>query len=358
MSNTLGTILRLTTFGESHGAAVGAVLDGCPPGIIIDEKAIIEELDRRQTGKLFFSSKRIEPDEVEFLSGLLKERTTGAPVAFIVRNKDARPSDYADLKSLYRPSHADFSWEQKFGMRDTSGGGRSSARALLPCVIAGVIARSILRQFRCNVQAWVSAIGPYSFKSESKFTQNAIESSLVRCPDKKTSEQMIRWLKEIHSLGDTAGGVITCRISGCAAGLGEPVFDKLNASLAHAMMNINSVKGFEFGSGFDAAKMLGSEHNDAFTMRNGHIRTLTNHDGGIQGGISNGEDIIFRVAFKPVSSIGIEQQTVNKAGKKTSLRIRGRHDACVVPRAIPIVEALAGLVIADHYLMQKTRMKP
>jgi chorismate synthase len=355
MSNTMGTILRLTTFGESHGAAVGAVLDGCPPGIIIDEKAIREELEKRRTGAAFFSSPRKEADEVEFLSGLLKGRTTGAPIAFMVRNKDTRSADYRNLKGLYRPSHADFSWDQKFGIRDIAGGGRSSARALLPCVVAGVIARNILKPMNCSVLAWVSAIGPYDIGYEDmKTSSRAIESSLVRCPDKKVSEQMIRYLKDIHKQGDTVGGMITCRISGCSPGLGDPVSGKMQASLAHAMMNINSVKGFEYGAGFGAAKMKGSEHNDAFTSQNGRIRTMTNHDGGIQGGITNGEDIIFRIAFKPVSSIAMEQETVNRHGKKATILIKGRHDSCVVPRAVPIVEALAKFVIADHYLKQKT----
>jgi len=355
MSNTLGNILRLTTFGESHGPAIGGVLDGCPPGIRIEEKSIQHELGRRSPGNQFFSSSRKEPDKVEFLSGLLKGCSTGAPIAFIVRNKNAKPTEYDHLKDLYRPSHADFSWEQKFGVRDASGGGRSSARVLLPCVVGGAIANGILKKFHCSVLAWVSAIGPYSHEVRGKVSQYAIESSPVRCPDDMTTQKILSWLKETHARGDTAGGIITCRISGCPAGLGEPVFHKLQAALAHAMMNINSVKGFEYGSGFSASRMKGSEHNDVFTMKGGQIRTLTNHDGGIQGGISNGEDIIFRVGFKPVPSIGMMQETVNSKRKKTNMRVSGRHDVCVVPRAVPIIEAMARLIIADHFLMQKTR---
>jgi chorismate synthase len=356
MRNSLGNILRLTTFGESHGPAVGGVLDGCPPGIIIEDNTIKEELKRRRTGSSFFTSARREPDEVEFLSGLLKGRTTGAPIAFMVRNKDARPADYKNLRVLYRPSHADFTWDQKFGFHDIAGGGRSSARVMLPCVVAGVIAKGILKPLNCTVLAWVSAIGPYSMNPELvKATQRSIEASPVRCPDAKTSEKMIKYLKELYAKGDTAGGIITCTVSGLPAGLGEPVFEKLHAALAHAMMNINSVKGFEYGAGFGATSMKGSEYNDAFTTTDGRIRTVTNNDGGIQGGITNGENIIFRIAFKPVSSIGLRQQTVSRHGKPASVRIKGRHDSCVVPRAVPIVEAMTRLVIADHYLMQKTR---
>ena len=359
MLNTIGKCLRLTTFGESHGPAIGGVIDGCPAGVVINMEDISQQLKRRRTGEQFYSSKRHEKDEVEFLSGISKGITIGTPLAFIIRNLDAKPADYIKLQNVYRPSHADYSWEQKFDLPLGSGGGRSSARALVPCVVAGSIAASILSSTPIKIIAWVSQIGPYGIHlPDGPFPQADINSNSLRCPDKKAAKNMLAWLEELKHKGDTTGGIITCSVTGCHAGIGEPFFGKLHAELAHAMMCINSVKGFEYGSGFCAAAMKGSEYNDALVVKNGCVHTATNHDGGINGGISNGEDIIFRVAFKPVSSLGMEQNTLNKDKKPIKIKIHGRHDTCVVPRAVPIVEAFAYLVIADHFLMQKIRKNP
>lgn len=356
MQNTLGTILRLTTFGESHGPVVGGVVDGCPAGIRISEKEIAHQLKRRKTGLHAFASSRKEADTVEFLSGVRQQLTLGSPIAFIVRNKGQKPEDYNALNNVFRPSHADYAWHQKYGLSSGSGGGRSSARVLLPCVVAGCIANDILKPFGISVMAWVSAIGGIALPDDfEQIDPKSIESGALRCPDEKTSAKMLKLLEALQKKGDSTGGIVSCRISGVPASWGEPVFGKLHASLAHAMMGINSVKGFELGSGFAAAAMRGSVYNDELAILKGKVITRTNHDGGINGGISNGQDICFRLAFKPVPSIQTEQHTITRDKKPTTVKISGRHDTCVVPRSVPIVESLARFVLADHYLMQKTR---
>jgi chorismate synthase len=352
--NSFGHILVLTTFGESHGPAVGGILDGFPALVDIDLDFIQSEVNRRRTGQSFFSSTRKEDDKIEFLSGIFEGRSTGAPIAFLARNVDAKPEHYIQLKEAYRPSHADFTWEKKFGIRDYRGGGRASARETLARVVAGALAKLYLRKSEITILGYVSQIGPCCLPAD--FTPRDPESVLnspVGCPDPETSSVMISLLEEIKTSGDTLGGVITCLVRGVPAGLGEPVFDKLSADLAKAMLSIPSVKGFEYGSGFSAAGMKGSEHNDIFISSGNSITTKTNHSGGIQGGISNGNVITFRLAFKPVASIMKDQETVDQKGEPILLKGKGRHDVCVVPRAIVIVEAMAALVIADHHLRQK-----
>jgi chorismate synthase len=333
--NSIGKALVLTTFGESHGVAVGGIIDGLPANLEIHVQYIQAELDRRSPGHDFFSSRRSEPDELEILSGVFEGKSTGAPIAFLVYNRDHKPSDYDHLKDMFRPSHADFTWEKKFGIRDPRGGGRTSARETLARVAGGALAKIFLGTRGIQIRANIIQIGKYPLANP--------ESAII-------PEEIYTFLQQIKSEGDTVGGIISCNISGVPAGLGEPVFDKLHADLAKAMMSINSVKGFEYGSGFLGASMKGSEHNDLFISKEGGIKTLTNHSGGIQGGISNGEDIYFRVAFKPVSTLMKDQETVNTAGEMSTLPGKGRHDVCVVPRALPIVEAMAALVIADHLL--------
>jgi len=354
--NTIGKIFKLTTFGESHGEATGGVIDGCPAGLKIDIDFIQKELTRRKAGQSFFSSSRKENDEVIFLSGLFDEFTTGTPLAFIVKNTNAKPDEYRTLKDLYRPSHADFTYENKYGIRDYSGGGRTSARETVARVVAGAIAKLILHHYKIKITAYVSQIGNIVLhKSYKKLDFNLIETNSVRCPDAYTAAQMQSYLEIVKKDKNTAGGVIACVVSSCPVGLGEPVFDKLQADLAKAMLSIPSVKGFEYGSGFIAASMLGSENNDIFiTDKNKRIVTKTNNSGGIQGGISNGNDIFFRVAFKPIASIMKEQKTINKSKKQIIFEIKGRHDVCVVPRAVPIVEAMTALVLTDHLLRNKT----
>lgn len=352
--NSIGHNLVLTTFGESHGPAVGGILDGFPSLIDIDLDFIQSELNRRRTGQAFFSSARKEDDLFEILSGVFEGKSTGAPIAFMVRNTDAKPEHYLQLKDAYRPSHADFTWEKKFGTRDYRGGGRSSARETVTRVIGGALAKLVLRKQGISVTGYVSQIG--NCRLDENFILKdavAILASPVGCPEPVTEARMIGLLKAAKAEGDTLGGIISCRITGASAGLGEPVFDKLSADLAKAMLSIPSVKGFEYGSGFAAASMKGSEHNDIFITRNQAITTKTNRSGGIQGGISNGNEIFFRVAFKPVASLMINQETVNREGEKVVLKGKGRYDVCVVPRAIVIVEAMAALVIADHYLRQR-----
>jgi chorismate synthase len=358
MVNTFGRLLKLTTFGESHGIAVGGVLDGLPAGIRVDTDEICRQLDRRSPSAGKFTSGRKEPDLPEFLSGVEKGKTIGTPLAFIVYNSGQRSKDYDALKDVYRPSHADYSWEKKFGVASGAGGGRSSARSLLPVVIAGTIAGNLLPAKTCKVMAWVSSVGPVDLTiPNEKITAAAIEKSELRCPDAATTKLMLAHLEKIKRSGDTAGGAITCVINNCPAGLGEPVFGKLQADLAAVMLGINSVKGFEIGEGFHSGRLTGSQYNDIFEVKNDTVRTLTNHDGGINGGISNGGQILFRVAFKPVPSVHMPQQTIDRSLKAKTLKIEGRHDTVVLPRAVPIVEALAKLVLADHYLMQKTRAK-
>jgi chorismate synthase len=349
--NSFGRILVLTTFGESHGGAVGGVLDGIPSLIDIDLDFIKSELDRRRTGQAFYSSPRKEDDQFEIISGVFEGKSTGAPIAFLVRNANARPEHYLQLKNAYRPSHADFTWEKKFGIRDYRGGGRASARETVARVIGGALAKLILLPQGISVMGYVTQIGSCSLdENDLRPDVASVTASQVGCPDPVKEAEMIRLLKAAKSDGDTLGGIISCSISGVPVGLGEPIFDKLSADLAKAMLSIPSVKGFEYGSGFSAAGMKGSEHNDPFISRNQIITTGTNHSGGIQGGISNGNEIFFRVAFKPVASLMKDQETVDRQGKKVILKGKGRYDVCVVPRAIVIVEAMAALVIADHYL--------
>jgi chorismate synthase len=347
--NTFGTLLRLTTFGESHGTAIGGVLDGCPPNVKIDAEAIQKELDRRRPGQSSITSPRKESDKIEILSGVFEGVSTGAPVAFIIRNTNAQSADYDHLKNVYRPSHADYTYQQKYGVRDYRGGGRSSARETATRVAAGAIAKAVLPQI-VSVKSFVSQVGDIKLAEDlEKLNLELIESNVVRCPDAATAERMQALIEQMRDAGDTLGGVITCVVRGVPAGWGEPVFDKLHADLGKAMLSINAVKGFEIGSGFAGVAMKGSEQNDTFSAGFG---TTTNNSGGIQGGISNGQDIVFRVAFKPVATIKKEQLTVDASGTEITLAAKGRHDPCVLPRAVPIVDAMTNLVLADHYLRQ------
>jgi len=344
--NTYGTLFRLTTFGESHGAAIGGVIDGCPPGITLDFDAVQKELDRRRPGQSAIVTQRKEPDTVQFLSGIFEGMTTGAPIGFIVPNTNQKSDDYTHIKDVYRPSHADYTYDKKYGIRDYRGGGRSSARETISRVVGGAIAKQMLPGITFN--AFTSSVGEiFIDKPYQALDFSLTETNAVRCPDAASAARMEEYIKEIRKQGDTVGGTVTCVIKGVPAGLGEPVFDKLHAELGKAMLSINAVKGFEYGSGFCGAKMKGSEHNDLF---NTNGSTQTNLSGGIQGGISNGMDIYFRVAFKPVATIMQEQQTINKDGDVVDMTGRGRHDPCVVPRAVPIVEAMAALVLADLQL--------
>jgi len=348
--------LRLTTFGESHGAAIGGILEGFPAGLEVDFSLIEKDMARRRPGQSSISTPRSEADQVEFLSGIFEGRSLGTPIAFLIRNKDTRSKDYDALKEVYRPSHADFSWEKKFGHRDHRGGGRSSARETAARVAGGALAKMLLAKYQVEILAWVSAVGPVEAMVDfNKVDEKQVEANVVRCPDAAAAKRMIDYIEQLKAEGDSTGGVITCLIKGIPAGLGEPVFDKLQADLAKAMLSINAVKGFDYGSGFAAAAMKGSEHNDAFaTDEKEQVVTLTNRSGGIQGGISNGQPIYFRVAFKPVATIGSAQQTVNRDKENVTLEAKGRHDPCVVPRAVPIVEAMAALTLADHLLRNKT----
>lgn len=349
--NVFGKLLTLTTFGESHGKAIGGVLDGFPAGQKIDFSLVHKELDRRRPGQSIIVSQRSENDNVEFLSGIFNGYTLGTPIAFIVRNKDANPDDYDHLKKAYRPSHADFTYDSKYGIRDHRGGGRSSARETVARVIGGALAKQLLQNFNISIIAYVNRIGQVSVeKSYLELDLENIENSEVRCPDKAVAKNMIEAIENSAEQKDTLGGEITCIIHNMPIGLGEPVFDKLNSDLAKAIMSINAVKGFEVGSGFAGVKMKGSEHNDLFVVKEGKVSTKTNYSGGIQGGISNGEDIYFRAAFKPVATIMKDQQSIDSNGKSIILEGKGRHDVTVVPRAVPIVEAMAALVIADQLL--------
>ncbi len=354
-SNTFGIALRLTTFGESHGAAIGGVLDGFPAGVVIDQSFVEKDMARRRPGQSSVSTPRSEQDQVSFLSGIFEGRSLGTPIAFIIPNLDTRPNDYNELKDVFRPSHADFSWQIKYGHRDHRGGGRSSARETAARVAAGALAKMLLKPHGVEILAWVSAIGPLvAAVDHQKVTTEQIESNNARCPDEAVAMQMIQYIEQLKAKGDSTGGVVTCLARGVPAGLGEPVFDKLQADLAKAMLSINAVKGFDYGCGFEAATMKGSVHNDAFaTDAAGNIITLTNKSGGIQGGISNGQNIYFRVAFKPVATISSQQQTVDKDGTPVKMHVKGRHDPCVVPRAVPIVEAMAALTLADHLMRNK-----
>jgi len=352
--NTFGHLFRLTTFGESHGKAIGGVIDGCPAAMVVDLEIIQNDINRRRPVSSVINTPRNEEDLVEMLSGIYKGKTTGAPIAFVVKNKDARSEDYNSLEGVYRPSHADFTYEKKYGWRDHRGGGRSSARETLARVVAGSIAKQYLNNIGIHILAFVDQIGPIKLeKSEINPEINAIERSPVRCPDEVVSNKMIEYIEKLKKTNDTSGGAISCIITGVPAGLGEPVFDKIHAELGKSMLSINAVKGFEIGSGFRSAHMKGSEHNDEIVNTEGNITTLTNNSGGVQGGITNGEIINFRLAFKPVASISIPQNTVNKQGDPVKLNIEGRHDVCVVTRAVPIVEAMAAIVVMDHYLRNK-----
>lgn len=345
--NTYGTLFRLTTFGESHGAAIGGVIDGCPPGIELNTDAIQYELDRRKPGQSAIVTQRKEPDEVQFLSGIFEGKTTGAPIGFIVPNTNQKSHDYSHIKDVYRPSHADYTYDKKYGVRDYRGGGRSSARETISRVVGGAIAKQLLPGISIN--AYTSSVGGIALDTPYQDLDfNLIESNAVRCPDVELAAKMEDYIKDIRKQGDTVGGTVTCVIKNVPAGLGEPVFDKLHAELGKAMLSINAVKGFEYGSGFEGAKMKGSDHNDIF---NTDGSTKSNLSGGIQGGISNGMDIYFKVAFKPVATIMQVQETIDNEGNVTQMHGKGRHDPCVVPRAVPIVEAMAALVLADFYLL-------
>ena len=341
--NTFGRLFRLTTFGESHGDAVGGIIDGCPPRISLDFEAIQHELNRRRPGQSAIVTQRKEDDKVQFLSGIFEGKTTGSPIGFIVPNNNQKSADYSHIKDVYRPSHADYTYEKKYGIRDYRGGGRSSARETVSRVVGGAIAKQLMPNVKIN--AFVSSVGDiFIDKPYQVLDFSLTDTNNVRCPDAETAKRMETYIKQIRKEGDTVGGTITCVIQGVPAGLGEPVFDKLHAELGKAMLSVNAVKGFEYGSGFCGAKMKGSEHND---ILNPDGTTKTNLSGGIQGGISNGMDIYFRVAFKPVATIMQEQDTIDKQGNIVKMKGKGRHDPCVVPRAVPIVEAMAALVLAD-----------
>ena len=354
-SNSFGRLLQLTTFGESHSEAVGGILDGFPSNINVDFHLINSEIARRKTGKTSYESQRKEDDEVKFLSGIFEGKTLGTPIAFVVYNKNAQSKDYENIKNIFRPSHADFTYQKKYGIRDFRGGGRASARETLSWIIAGAFAKMILNQHKISIVAYVSQIGKIAVnKHYTAFNLSKDLNPPLFCPDNKITQKMLSYLKEIENEGDSVGGKITCIIKNCPVGLGEPVFDKLHAQLAKAMMSINAVKGFEYGSGFSAADMKGSEHNDLFENIDGTVKTKTNNSGGIQGGISNGNDIYFSVAFKPIASIKQTQTSVDIEGKNTTFAVEGRHDVCPVPRAVPIVEAMAALVIADNLFLNNT----
>ncbi len=350
--NSFGQLFRITTFGESHGAGIGVVIDGCPAGIEINTDKIQHELDRRKPGQSKISSARKEEDEFEILSGIFEGKTLGTPIAILIRNNDAKSKDYDYLKDSYRPSHADYTYEQKYGIRDYRGGGRSSARETVARVAAGAIAKQILEKKGITISAFVNQVGNIKIHQHySTLDFNLIESNIVRCPDENIAQQMISAIEEVKKQGDTLGGTIQCVIQNTPVGLGEPVFDKLHAVLAHAMLSINAAHGFEYGSGFEGASKKGSENNDEFYNDNGTIKTKTNNAGGILGGISTGEDIYFNVAFKPIATILKEQQSVNNKGEEITLQNEGRHDPCVLPRAVPIVEAMAALVLLDFLVL-------
>lgn len=355
MRNTFGNLFRLTTFGESHGKAVGGIIDGFPAGIDIDLEFIQNELARRRPGQSRITTDRKEPDEVELLSGVFEGKSTGTPIAFEVRNTNQHSKDYDNMRQLFRPSHADFTYYNKYGVRDHRGGGRSSARITIARCVGGALAKLALQQLGISVTAYTSQVGDIKLEKDYHlYDLGTIEDNPVRCPDQAKAKQMEELIAGVKAQGDTVGGIITCVIKGCPIGLGEPEFGKLHAALGGAMLSINAVKGFEYGEGFDCATAKGSELNDVFINQNGKISTSTNHSGGIQGGISNGQDIYFRVAFKPVATLLMKQNTVTIEGIPTELNARGRHDPCVLPRAVPIVEAMAAMVILDNYLLNMT----
>ena len=353
--NTFGNLFTLTTFGESHGEAVGGVIDGMPAGIDIDQDFIQQELNRRRPGQSNITTSRQEADKVELLSGVFEGKSTGCPIGFIVRNTNQRSKDYENLRSLFRPSHADFTYDQKYGVRDYRGGGRSSARITISRCVGGALAKLALKQLGISVQAYTSQVGTIALNRDYRlYNLDLTESNAVRCPDPEKAQEMEALITQIKKEGDTIGGVITCVVKGCPVGLGEPEFGKLHAALGGAMLSINAAKGFEYGEGFEGVTARGSEQNDIFQNINGQITTKTNHSGGIQGGISNGQDIYFRVAFKPVATILMDQETVDKEGNPTLFKTSGRHDPCVLPRAVPIVEAMAAMTILDFTLLKNS----
>lgn len=353
MSSTYGKIFSLSTFGESHGPAIGVVIDGCPAGLVIDEAFIQHELDRRKPGQSKITTQRQESDTVRILSGVFEGKSTGTPIAMVIENQDQRSKDYSHIAQSFRPSHADFTYEAKYGVRDYRGGGRSSARETAARVAAGAIAKLLLRQLGVTVQAYVSQVGDIQTPPYTQLDLDRTDDNIVRCPDAATAEKMIALIDAVRLDRDTIGGIVTCVIRHTPVGLGEPVFDKLHAELGKAMLSINAVKGFEYGSGFEGIKLRGSAHNDAFYQDGDRVRTRTNLSGGVQGGISNGEDIYFNVAFKPVATIMQDQESVDKDGNTVLVSGKGRHDPCVVPRAVPIVEAMAAVVLADFWLRAK-----
>lgn len=358
MGNSFGHLFKVTTFGESHGTAIGGIIDGCPAGIELNLEEIQRQLDRRKPGQSKIVTQRKESDTVEFLSGIFEGKSTGTPIAFVIKNQDQRSKDYSHIAETFRPSHADYTYQSKYGWRDYRGGGRSSARETASRVVAGAVAQQVLKQKGIHLWAYVSQVGSIQLnQSPQEVTPDLIDTNVVRCPDENTAAQMEELILKIKKEGDTIGGVVSCFIQGAPVGLGEPVFDRLNAELAKAMFSINAVKGFELGSGFSSVTMKGSEHNDEFyTDEDGRIRTKTNFSGGIQGGISNGEPIYFKVAFKPVATLIQKQNTVNLKGDTVEMMGKGRHDPCVVPRAVPIVEAMAALVILDYYLIRQSQL--
>ncbi len=354
--NTFGKLFQITTFGESHGAAIGVVIDGFPAGIEIDEEIIHQDLQRRRPGQSKLTTQRKETEDFQILSGVFEGKSIGSPIAVTIPNADARSKDYAHLEKTFRPSHADFTYEAKYGHRDHRGGGRSSARETAARVVAGAFAKMLLQQVGIEIVAYVSSVADVCATVNDQTVSLAeVEKSIVRCPDEKASSVMEKRIELIRKEGNTLGGIVSCVVRNVPVGLGEPVFDKLHADLGKAMLSINAVKGFEIGSGFSSTKMKGSEHNDIFTSEGGKTRTLSNHSGGVQGGISNGMNITFNVAFKPVATIMQAQSSVNKEGNEVTLEGKGRHNPCVVPRAVPIVEAMAAIVLADHYLRNKTQ---
>lgn len=354
-ANAFGKVFSISTFGESHGKALGVIIDGCPAGIEIDEAFIQSELDRRRPGQSKIVTQRKEADNMQILSGVFEGKSTGTPIAMVIFNADARSHDYSHIADRFRPSHADFTYFAKYGIRDYRGGGRSSARETAARVAAGAIAKIILREKGISVHAWVSQVGPLKLeKQATELDFSLTESNPVRCPDPETAIRMEELIRDVRKDGDTIGGVVSAVVHGCPPGLGSPVFDKLHADLGKAMLSINAAKGFEYGSGFAGVEMRGSQHNDIFYKEGDTIKTKTNHSGGIQGGISNGMDIDFRVAFKPVATIVEAQESLNEAGEKVDVVGKGRHDPCVVPRAVPIVESMAALVLVDHLLQHQT----
>lgn len=351
--NSYGTLFRITTFGESHGPAIGVTVDGCPAGLEIDEAFIQSELDRRKPGQSKITTQRRESDTFKILSGVFEGKSTGTPIAIVIENQDQRSKDYGHIAETFRPSHADYTYETKYGNRDYRGGGRSSARETAARVAAGAIAKLLLQKEKIEINAYVSQVGNIKTPHYTQLNLSQTENNIVRCPDDAIANQMIALIDKVRKEQDTIGGIVTCVIKNTPVGLGEPVFDKLHAELGKAMLSINAVKGFEYGSGFDGTQLKGSEHNDEFYNDGGKVKTKTNHSGGIQGGIANGEDIYFNVAFKPVATIMKDQNSIDKQGNETTVSGKGRHDPCVVPRAVPIVEAMAALVMVDFLLRGK-----